>query len=218
MEQVKIQTMSQKNYLPKADSELNNWLNNFSSQLLEVGTNLGILFSEVQELNALIRLIRSEINTVAEKRIELKSAIENKESKKAVLLKALKTMVYRVKNHPLYEEEWQGKALGIEGQNEIVDFTSLKPVLKATVDAGRPRIIWKKGPADAINIYVDRRGENGFVFLTTDTEPDYIDTFTLPPGDNFALWDYKAIYIKNDHEVGLFSDPISIAISKNIFP
>ena len=108
MEQVKLKTMWQKNYLPKADGELNSWLNNFSLHLQEVGTNLGIFFFEIQELNALIRLVSSEINTVAEKRMELKSAIENKESEKSVLFKALKSMIYRIKNHPLYEEDEQG--------------------------------------------------------------------------------------------------------------
>ncbi|WP_028978597.1 hypothetical protein [Sporocytophaga myxococcoides] len=50
------------------------------------------------------------------------------------------------------------------------------------LDAHRPIIKWKKGPADSIDIYVDRKDGKGFVFLVNDSTRDYVDNHPLPTG------------------------------------
>ena len=122
-------------------------------------------------------------------------------------------MMARLKAHPAYTEAI-GEGLGIVGDEQTFDILALKPFLKSRLDVGRPLIIWEKGPADSIDIYVDRKDGQGFVFLATDTYPDYLDTFPLPEGADAVVWDYKAIYRIGDDTVGQFSEPISVTVSR----
>lgn len=93
---------------------------------------------------------------------------------------------------------------------------ALKPILKSALDANRPLIIWNKGVADSLDIYVDRQMNDNYVFLANDSQPDYLDTFPLPIGVNSAAWRYKAIYRIGDEQVGKFSDPITVTVTKQI--
>ncbi|MBI4713208.1 MAG: hypothetical protein HY762_07920 [Planctomycetes bacterium] len=123
-------------------------------------------------------------------------------------------LVMRIKGNPAYNKQTIGEDLGIVGDEQTIDIPNLKPVLNSRLDAERPLIIWKKGPADSIDIYVDRKDGLGFVFLATDTQPDYLDTFPIPAGITTALWDYKAIYKIGDDQVGRFSEPIQVTVTR----
>jgi hypothetical protein len=127
----------------------------------------------------------------------------------------IRNMVGRIKRHSAYNQS-MGEDMGIVGDEQTIDIPNLKPVLKSRLDAERPLIIWNKGAADRINIYVDRKDGAGFVFLATDSYPDYLDTFTLPAGQNSAVWDYKARYLIGDEPVGLFSDIISVTVTRGV--
>ena len=106
-----------------------------------------------------------------------------------------------------------GEALGIVGDEHVVNVHQLKPVLKSRLEDGHPIIIWTKGVADSVDIYVDRKDSAGFVFLATDSHPDYKDTFPLPQGVESVIWEYKAIYNIGDEHVGHLSDPIEVTVS-----
>ena len=120
--------------------------------------------------------------------------------------------VAQFKVHNNYEESI-GEDLGIVGDEETINIHNLKPVLKSRLEDGHPVIIWQKGVADSIDIYVDRKDGAGFVFLAKDSYPDYTDTFPLPAGVESAVWDYRAIYNIEDDHVGHLSDPITVTVS-----
>ena len=123
-------------------------------------------------------------------------------------------LAMRIKGNPAYNEAI-GEDLGLVGDEQVIDIPNMKPVLKSRLDSGRPLIIWKKGPAaDVLDIYVDRKDGLGFVFLATDTQPDYLDTFPVPAGVTTAVWDYKAIYRIGDDTVGQFSEPIQVTVTR----
>ena len=124
-------------------------------------------------------------------------------------------LVARIKAHPNYNQAI-GEGLGIVGDEHVVDRLELKPVLKSRLDGEYPVIIWKKGVADRINIYVDRKDGKGFVFLTTDSQPDYIDKHPMPKGVESLVWDYKAIYLIGDDQVGQFSEPIQVTVTRQV--
>jgi hypothetical protein len=119
----------------------------------------------------------------------------------------------RIKGSPAYTEAI-GEDLGIVGDEQVLDIPNLKPMLTSRLDVGRPMIIWLKGPADSINIYVDRKNGKGFVYLATDSQPDYLDTFPMPEGLDSVVWDYKGIYRIGDDPVGQFSEPISVTVTR----
>ena len=122
-------------------------------------------------------------------------------------------LVARIKAAPGYTNGI-GEDLGIVGDEQVIDIPNLKPVLKSRLDAGRPLIIWKKGPANSIDIYVDRKDGSGFVYLANDSQPDYLDTFPVPAGMPSAIWSYKAVYRIGDEQVGQFSEPISVTVTR----
>ncbi|MBI4712718.1 MAG: hypothetical protein HY762_05390 [Planctomycetes bacterium] len=126
----------------------------------------------------------------------------------------ISNLAVRMKRHPAYKEA-MGEDMGIVGDEQVIDIPNMKPVLNYRLDSGRPLIIWKKGPAaDVLDIYVDRKDGLGFVFLATDTQPDYLDTFPVPAGVTTAVWDYKAIYRIGDNTVGQFSEPIQVTVTR----
>ena len=122
-------------------------------------------------------------------------------------------LAMRIKGNPAYNEAI-GEDLGIVGDEQVIDITNLQPVLKHRLDGDRAMILWKKGPAESIDIYVDRKDGLGFVYLANDSHPDYLDTFPVPAGVQTAVWDYKAVYSINDEQVGQFSDPMPVTVSR----
>ena len=91
---------------------------------------------------------------------------------------------------------------------------TLKPDLIIKLDAGRPRIKCAKGVADAIDLYVDRKDGTGFTLIGRLLKTDYIDTFNLPAATPLVDWDYKAMYVIGNDNVGLMSAIASILVKK----
>lgn len=102
--------------------------------------------------------------------------------------------------------------LWIVGASRVVDPSNWKPVLGVQMQAGHPVIVWTKGKAGAIEIWVDRNDGNNFVFLIVNTEPNPTDPGPLPAPGTSAAWRYKAIYRLHDEQVGHWSDVASISV------
>lgn len=86
--------------------------------------------------------------------------------------------------------------------------------LKIKLDAGRPHIKCSKGIADAIDLYVDRKDGAGFVLIGRLIKTDYIDTANLPTGTALSEWDYKAMYVIGNDNVGITSAIVSVVVKK----
>lgn len=125
-----------------------------------------------------------------------------------------RALVKIIKAHPAYNASI-GESLGIEGTAHAgPDFSIFKPELKLELRGGLVFIIWtwlgQSAFLDMIEILVDRADGKGFVFLTTDTTPGYLDTTALPAAP--AKWSYKAIFRVGDQRVGQWSDVVSITV------
>ena len=105
-----------------------------------------------------------------------------------------------------------GQDLWIIGPAQVTDPTTWKPILHVQLKAGHPVILWTKGKASAIEIWVDRGDGNGFVLLAVNNEPNTTDPAPLPPPGTSATWRYKAIYRLHDEPVGQWSDVMSISV------
>jgi hypothetical protein len=138
----------------------------------------------------------------------------------AVLVVALgiearfRALVAYIKDHPNYNEGI-GQVLGIEGA-EIPgpDFSNFAPVLKLELTGAGVMVRWGwqgKGKfLDLLEMQVDRGDGAGFVLLTYDTTPDYLDTHPITVA---AKWTYRAIFRVNDARVGQWSGPVSINVA-----
>ena len=103
-----------------------------------------------------------------------------------------------------------GLDLWLIGSTQIIDPSTWKPELSIQNKAGHPIIIWTKGKAAALEIWVNRGDGDNFVFLTINTEPNTTDTYQLP--GTSAIWKYKAIYLLHDEQVGQWSNVISVTV------
>lgn len=129
-----------------------------------------------------------------------------------------------------------GQDLGLEGAEiTTADPSTFKPVLSVvTGNNGKPDIKWKKqAGTNGIHIYMKVTGGSatapipamspspspavpGFVFIGTDTQPDFIDNTPLPPEGQTQQRIYKAIYFLNDQNVGQFSEEVKITVTGTI--
>jgi len=67
---------------------------------------------------------------------------------------------------------------------------------------------------DAIELQTDRADGKGYVSLAMDTTPGYTDTQPFPT--TRTVWTYRAIFLLNDARVGVWSQPVSIAVQATV--
>lgn len=108
-----------------------------------------------------------------------------------------------------------GADLGVEGaQQSGPDYSILRPNLAARLIGTRVEIEWGwQGYGrflDQCEIQVDRNDGQGWVILTFDTSPGYVDTTPHPA--NPTRWKYRAIYRVDDARVGLWSEEVSVIV------
>lgn len=218
-------------YMPSDDAGKLIWLTNFIAKLPQYQGVLGLLAADVTAVTAdhaffsYVVSAQAQVSSYAQQWTVYKNAA--RDGKAASLGTApvvpvltpspvvapgifgrVAALVARIKKQPGYTESI-GEALRIIGAEQTVDLATVKPVLQVTAQSGGVLIAWTKQGLGGIEIHVDRGA--GFVFLTIDTVPDYVDTQT-PVAGQTALWKYKAIYRLNDERVGLWSDVVSVAV------
>lgn len=123
-------------------------------------------------------------------------------------------VVNRLKNHANYTLAI-GEDLGIEGDASDIDTSTWKPLILAKQEVNKVVVGWSKSDADGIDIYADY-GNGQFVFVATDTKPNYDDMHPLPAAGQTAIWKYKAVYKLNDTQVGQYSDVVSVTVVGNV--
>jgi len=123
----------------------------------------------------------------------------------------LSALAARIKTHKNYTTAIGYDLWLISGEQKI-DPSTWQPRLISYLQAGHPVIVWKKGKASAIEIWVDRTNSNNFVLLSVNTKPNVTDLTPLSKGGSGALWKYKAIYHLDDQAVGHWSDIISVTV------
>jgi hypothetical protein len=132
----------------------------------------------------------------------------------AGIIKRAIALAQRIKKQASYTTAI-GDELGIIGDEETIDVSTMKPILVIDKIANKPNLKWKKQSMQGIKIYVDRTG-NGYEFLAIDTQPNYLDNSPLPSVGTSAIWKYKAVYILHDEEVGEYSDEVSITVTSPV--
>jgi hypothetical protein len=122
-------------------------------------------------------------------------------------------LVKKIKSSLNYTEAI-GMDLGIIAPVQTFDVNTLQPELSVNLEAGRPHIKCTKGMADAIDLYVNRNDGNGFTLIGRLTKTDYLDIANLPTGTLLTEWEYKAMYVIDNVNVGLMSSPVSVVVKR----
>jgi hypothetical protein len=229
--------MKKNYYMPADDAGRQLWLSNFASKITTYGNTLTVTLAEitsVQNDSAYFAYVFDMVNKYKEnvkQRVTYKNLLMLGDSHQAPIgglpanptlgvaptavaagiFKRIALLVQRIKNSPLYTTAI-GNDLGIIGADNIIDTNALKPIITVLLQAHHPLLKWSKNQMQGIRIYADRDG-TGYKYLATDTQPNYLDTATLPDAGTSAVWKYKTIYILHDEEVGSFSDDITVTVS-----
>ncbi|HLG35644.1 MAG TPA: hypothetical protein VI757_12250 [Bacteroidia bacterium] len=231
--------MKRKFYLPPTDNGRLAWLQNFSSKIGTYAAALGITPLEVSAIAAFYLMLVYILGIIEQVRTFSQDLTKFKETLMvaplgtppgavpsitlaappaavdAGIFTIIAGFVKRIKGSVNYNVGI-GEDLGIIGADIILDFGSMQPDLKITFDVLRPKIKYKKGGTDGLNIYVDRNDGQGIRFLKYVTKTTYIDTEELPAGVNSAVWAYIGIYVVNDTEVGIPSAAMSVTVSRMV--
>lgn len=111
--------------------------------------------------------------------------------------------------------EPMGQGLGIEGRQSFKpDLAAIAPELDAQLVGSRVEVKWEyqglSDWVDLLEIQVDRGDGRGYVLLTFDSIPGYVDTAPLPAVA--TVWKYRAIFRKSETRVGQWSKEVRINV------
>ena len=212
------------------------WLNNFSNRLSQYRQALGIPTAEVagyvadatmfsylvqlndatvqfaQSLSSTKRTLRSSSQQMAMSALPALPNIGTPPTPvNSGIFNRVTLLVARIKQHAAYTAA-MGQDLGIVAP--VVPFNpgTMQPNLSVRLESGYPKLKWTKGESDGLKIYVDRHDNAGFVLVKQTVKTSFLDTEPLPPNTYSVTWDYKAKYLIEDDEVGVFLQVLSINV------
>ena len=229
--------MSVISFIPNGDAEKVIWLGNFKSKLPNYAAVLGLTTADLNAVNNDYNMVKYIVDMLAAYKQTTSNIVAYKNllmhahnqqhlgSIPIITLSAAPAAVTEgvfdrvskraqtIKASPAYTNA-MGNDLGIIAPSETIDTLTMQPVLTVKLDAGRPHIKCVKGNADAIDLYADRKDGAGFVLIGRLLKLDYIDITSLPAGIALQEWNYKAMYVIGNDQVGLMSGVVSIVVKK----
>lgn len=224
-------------YLPVGDVNLASWYNNFSTKMNTLyGQTLGFTSAELADIQndntafqnavlykenlhqaatamtAFVRNLRNSSTQTAVGAVPVVPAmLPLPQSVMAGIFNRLITYVRRIRQHANYTVTI-GQDLDIIPPVSTFNPATAKPELTARLSGGYPVLKWKREKADGIYLYVDRRDNNGFVLIDKLVRVEYVDVAPLPANTFTATWDYKAKFMIDDDEIGLFSEIVTVSV------
>jgi len=230
--------MTRNGFLPQTDADKTVWLNNFSTKIGTYAASVGITPAEITSINndkAFYNYIinmhdsyKQTLNNLTAYKNLLKHAVAQQHLGAIPAAAAAGTppaavpegifdriskFAQRIKASVNYTEA-MGQDLGIIAPEVNIDLSAMQPELKVKLDAGRPFIKATKGIADAIDLFVDRNDGNNFVPLGRLLKPEFIDTANLPVSAPLAEWEYKAMFVIGNDNVGVMSPVVSVVVKR----
>lgn len=228
-----------KPYLPHGDSDRLKWLTNFSGKIGGYSASLGLTPAEVTAIAAYLVLLKYTLDlmdavskfsqdlTKFKDKLIIASIGSPLGPVPALVIPAappvtpagiftlISGFVKRIKGSANYTEAI-GEDLGIIGADIIEDNASKKPSISITIDVDRPKIKYKKQRTSGLNLYADHNDGTGMVFMKFISKTTFLDLTNMAPGKTTDLWKYMGIYVVDDIEVGIPSDPVSVTVKKKV--
>lgn len=204
--------MATRDYIPRTDAELITWLTNFKLKLPDIAATLMLPMERVYELIYKIDNYIQSIHNATTKKEEYSKAVADKNDLGKDTVKAIRAEANLLKAMNGFTEG-MGQELGIFGTTTSIDTINYKPKIKLDVLArGIIRIAFVKGNIDGINIYRRRKGSLTWEFVARDTVSPYEDRIQLQVPGQPEHWEYCAIAVIKDQEIGQPSDVVEVVI------
>ncbi|HEY6169693.1 MAG TPA: hypothetical protein VI454_16765 [Verrucomicrobiae bacterium] len=237
----KIKRMKRNTYFPSRAADQLVWLVNFCNKIAGHAAALGLTTQQVNDAKAdcnwLVYVLQSWLGAVRAWALACTDAATEAQTGDGTALMALPVftvpalptgvaptntgalnrifaLVQTIKDSGKATETIQTD-LGIIGSEMTgPDMDTIQPSFKARVTAAGVDLPWTwNGHAaflDMIEFQVDRSDGKGYVPLCSDTTPGYTDTFPKPATP--TKWTYRAIFRVGDHQVGQWSNPVSVLV------
>jgi len=201
--------MAKSDYVPKGDDAFVKWHDQFLREVTANGTSVGVTADELTDLGADNTALHNKTNAaVTATAAALRANGERATTRKSVERNA-RALGQRIRKNKNCTEEI-AKQMGLVGEEDTTDMTVAQPVLVANpLPHGAVEIAFNKSKADGVNLYCQRDGDSGFVFLARDTASPYVDNRPLLVAGKPEVRKYRGIYVVNDAEVGLVSDDVT---------
>lgn len=199
-------------YLPRNDSALLLWLNNFQIALPIQAKALSVSDTETKVALDGAKLLAGSIQSDEQKYAEWQSKVAHTAELKKQILPEVQRAIERLRcAHGVTEEH--GRALmAVPPRSQAALLGEVKPVIQGRYAGGKVSIGWTRGPLDGINVYSRKHGETAWQLLGRDTRPPYDDPRPLPAGTSAELREYRAVGVVNDEEVGQPSDIVIVSV------
>jgi hypothetical protein len=199
-------------YIPRQESLLVTWLQNFKAKIVLHATELGL---ETAEVTPVITFCDSVITAVKDAGIAkstYESVVKNKNSVVDGGVSTVRTFVGKIKNAQGFTETI-GEDLGILKSISSTDFSVYKPTLKGVAHPGYVLIKFSKKGVDGINLYTRKKGDSEWKKLNLYMFSPCVDARPLAVAGQAENREYMGIGVIKDHETGMQSDIISVAFA-----
>ena len=223
-----------KYYLPNAIGARKTWLNNFSNRLVANSTKLGLTTVETDPVvadAAYFGITVDEVDALAPYTVSGTTyrdvlwggaeavigefPVAPVMGAHVVVLAGishrLSRMVGNLKNNPALTDSI-AEELGIVGTDIIYDFSAVKGDTKGSTKNGHAYLSWTHQGTDSAHIKCDYGDGKGYVFVGTISATRFLDPTTPAVGVTVG-YKYIIRYIVGDEEVGVWSDPVTIAVT-----
>ena len=194
-------------YIPNKEAEKRDWLNNLKTEITTNGATLGFTPTEIADIVALSTSSIGLIDAHSTAQTAAKAAKAAKDTGVFSNDKKLRAYIKRGKTNSNYTTKL-GQQLRIIGEDPIIDYSTYKPTIKATVMPGRVQIDFIKDGLTGVNVYTRLKGETVWVKLAYDSFSPYEDNRRLSDARTPEHREYMAIGVLHDEEITQQSDII----------
>lgn len=192
-------------YIPQKEADKVIWYTNLQDKIDVEGPILGLTATEINQIKNLCLANNAAIKNNNDAQTAAQKAKAAKDTQLKQANKELRLLIKRMKTSSAYTVA-KGNDLQVIGEDSIMDYTTYKPVIKATVMPGKVRIEFIKDGLDGINVYARQKGQMNWVKLAYDSYSPYEDTRPLATANQPEHREYMAIGILTDEEVTQQSD------------
>ncbi len=200
-------------FLPRSESLFLQWLENFIAKLAEYVALFGLSGSQVDQFTTDRDSVKNNLAEVDALKKTLQSKVKTKDETVALARKHVQDLAVILKRHASYTEAI-GENLGIVGPETpgAGSLENAKPKIFATAMVDFARLDFLKEMADGIVFYSKRGTEIEYTKLDKDYRSPLEDTRKNLVAGVPELRFYKARFLKDDVEVGLWSDEVSVMV------
>ena len=200
-------------YIPQNDASLVGWAENFQVNAKARGKELGFEDGAVKAVTdkavALITAIRKDEQLYAE--------WQAANAHTAALRESVVPEFVRFLDRAATSEKWSAEVASAfmagKSASQPVRFDeTFKPAFRASVQGGKVRILWTRGPLDAVRIESRLSGESEWKPIGVDMRPPFDDPRPLPVRGASEVREYRLIGLHDDQDVGAPSDVVAVVV------